>query len=130
AVFFVRPMRLPLRIQERKSSANTQKFGLPLHLFMTITDTHTHLYSEEFLADRTAMIARAINLGVKRFFVPSIDSSYAEPMYDLERQYPDNVYLMMGLHPTHVKPETFKAELTFVETELERRKFYAVGEIG
>ena len=33
------------------------------------------------------------------------------------------------MHPTHVK-ENFESELAFVEAELARRKFYAVGEIG
>ncbi len=95
-----------------------------------ITDTHTHLYSEEFSDDRDQMMDRAINAGVSRFFIPAIDSSYAQGMYALESQYPENVFLMMGLHPTYVKPETFEAELAFVETELARRAFYAVGEIG
>jgi TatD DNase family protein len=97
---------------------------------MTITDTHTHLYSEEFDGDRAEMIQRAMDAGVSRFFIPAIDSSYAESMYTLEAQYPDNIFLMMGLHPTYVKPETFEAELAFVEAEFARRKFYAVGEIG
>lgn len=97
---------------------------------MSITDTHTHLYSRQFTEDRSAMMQRAMAAGVTRFFIPAIDSTYAEAMYDLERQYPDHVFLMMGLHPTHVKPETFEAELAFVESEFQRRKFYAVGEIG
>lgn len=97
---------------------------------MTITDTHTHLYSRQFTEDRSAMMQRAMDAGVTRFFIPAIDSTYAEAMYDLERQYPDNVFLMMGLHPTHVKADTMEAELAFVEAEFARRKFYAVGEIG
>jgi TatD DNase family protein len=95
-----------------------------------ITDTHTHLYSEEFADDRDAMIKRAIEKGVARFFVPAIDSGYTDAMYALEKQYPDNIFLMMGLHPTYVKPETFEAELKHVETELATKKFFAVGEIG
>lgn len=95
-----------------------------------ITDTHTHLYSEEFADDRDAMIVRAIENGVHRFFIPAIDSSYAEGMYELEKQYPENIFLMMGLHPTYVKPETYQSELEFVEKEFSRRNFYAVGEIG
>jgi Tat protein secretion system quality control protein TatD with DNase activity len=31
---------------------------------MTITDTHTHLYSEEFDQDRDEMIQRALNKGI------------------------------------------------------------------
>ena len=75
------------------------------------------------------MMQRAIEAGVSRLFVPSIDSTYTQKMYDVEAQFPNNVFLMMGLHPTYVK-ENYLEELAFVETELERRKFYAIGEIG
>ncbi len=97
---------------------------------MILTDTHTHLYSEEFQNDRNEMVQRAINAGVSRFFIPSIDSSYTQKMYDLENQFPENVFLMIGLHPCYVKSETFENELQHVETELSKRKFYAIGEIG
>lgn len=96
---------------------------------MLITDTHTHLYSEAFDGDRTAVVERAMQLGVKRFFVPAIDSTYTNAMLELENSYPDNVFLMMGLHPTHVK-ENYEEELQHVEEMLASRKFYAVGEIG
>lgn len=96
---------------------------------MIITDTHTHLYSEEFNEDRTEMIQRAIDAGVSRFFIPAIDSSYTASMYDLEQQHSENVFLMMGLHPTYVK-ENYLQELQHVEEELAKRKFYAIGEIG
>ena len=96
---------------------------------MIFTDTHTHLYSSQFQDDRNEMMQRAIEAGVTRLFVPSIDSSYTQKMYDLESQFSENVYLMMGLHPTYVKENYFE-ELAHVETELARRKFYAVGEIG
>ena len=93
------------------------------------TDTHTHLYSEEFENDRSETIQRAIDLGVNRFFVPSIDSKYTQKMYDLESQFPENIFLMMGLHPCYVK-ENYLDELAHVETELSKHKFYAIGEIG
>jgi TatD DNase family protein len=96
---------------------------------MTITDTHTHLYSEEFDMDRDEMIQRAINNGVTRFFIPAIDSNYIQKMYELESDYPDNIFLMMGLHPTYVK-DNYLDELQIVEQELASRKFYAIGEIG
>ena len=96
---------------------------------MNITDTHTHLYSEEFDMDRHEMIQRAINNGVTRFFIPAIDSNYIQKMYTLESDYPENVFLMMGLHPTYVK-DNYLDELQIVELELANRKFYAIGEIG
>lgn len=96
---------------------------------MILTDTHTHLYSEEFDQDREQIIQKAIDAGVSRFFIPSIDSTYTQKMYDLESQFPENIFLMMGLHPTYVK-ENYLEELAHVEAELEKRKFYAIGEIG
>jgi len=96
---------------------------------LIFTDTHSHIYSEEFSEDRTEMMKRAFEAGVQRIFVPSIDSAYTEKMYEMEEQYPNNVFLMMGLHPTYVK-ENYEEELAFVETELAKRKFYAIGEIG
>ena len=96
---------------------------------MILTDTHTHLYSEAFDDDQDEVVQRAFGLGVKRFFVPAIDSTYAQRMYDLEKKYPENVFLMMVLHPTHVK-ENYEEELSFVSQQFEQRPFYAVGEIG
>jgi TatD DNase family protein len=94
-----------------------------------ITDTHTHLYSEQFNEDRQAMIQRAKDAGVSRFFIPAIDSSYTESMLSLEEENPDDVFLMMGLHPTSVK-ENYLEELAHVKEWIDQRNFYAIGEIG
>ena len=94
-----------------------------------ITDTHTHLYSEQFDEDRSEMMQRAKDAGISRFFIPAIDSSYTERMLDLENNYPNDVFLMMGLHPTSVK-ENYKEELAHVKEWLDKRNFYAIGEIG
>ena len=96
---------------------------------MILTDTHTHLYSSQFQDDRNEMIQRAIDAGVSRFFIPAIDATYTQKMYDLETQFPENIFLMIGLHPTYVK-ENYLEELAHVEAQLAKRKFYAVGEIG
>ena len=97
--------------------------------FMIITDTHTHLYSEAFSEDQEEMIQRALDANVKRFFIPAIDSTYTESMLSLQKKYPEHVYLMMGLHPTHVK-ENYEEELAHVEEMLEKHQFIGVGEIG
>ena len=94
-----------------------------------ITDTHTHLYSEQFDQDRDAMIQRAKDAGVQRFFIPAIDSSYTERMFSLKENYPSDVFLMMGLHPTSVK-ENFKSELQHVKDWIDKKSFLAIGEIG
>ena len=94
-----------------------------------ITDTHTHLYSEQFNDDRNAMIQRAKDAGVSRFFIPAIDSTYTESMLSLEKENPNDVFLMMGLHPTSVK-ENYLEELAHVKEWIDKRNFYAIGEIG
>lgn len=96
---------------------------------MILTDTHTHLYASQFDEDRKEVVQRSIDLGVERFFIPAIDSHTTDAMFALEKQFPDNMFLMMGLHPTHVK-ENHKEELAHVKTWLDKRNFYAVGEIG
>lgn len=96
---------------------------------MIITDTHTHLYTEQFDEDRDQVIQRALAAGVSRFFIPAIDSTYTKAMYSLEASYPDNMFLMTGLHPTHVK-KNYLEELTHIESQLKVREFVAIGEIG
>lgn len=94
-----------------------------------LTDTHTHLYSEQFDEDRGVMMLRARDAGVKRFFVPAIDSTYNQRMFDLEERFSDEVFLMMGLHPTSVQ-KNYKEELKLVKEWIDKRDFYAIGEIG
>ncbi|MEO0526688.1 MAG: TatD family hydrolase [Bacteroidota bacterium] len=96
---------------------------------MILTDTHTHLYSEAFDEDRDKVIKNAIANAVERFFVPAIDSTYTRSMLRLEEAYPKHIFLMMGLHPTHVK-ENYEEELEHVSQMLRQREFYAIGEIG
>ncbi len=93
-------------------------------------DTHTHLYSEDFDADRSEMIQRALDKGVTEFFLPAIDSETHENMLALEQQYPGKIHAMMGLHPCSVKPESWEKELEIVEGYLSQRDFCAIGEIG
>ncbi len=98
---------------------------------MILIDTHTHLYSEEFESDRTQMMDRALAAGVEHFFVPAIDSSYFNGMQQIQQQYPQNVHLMMGLHPCYIKSDHEKI-LKKIEKELfaAPEKFTGVGEIG
>jgi len=94
-----------------------------------LTDTHTHLYVEEFDADRDEVMQRALDAGVNRFFIPAIDASYTGRMQALKEAWPSQVYLMSGLHPTHVK-ENWEEELRLVEDQLSTGEYVAVGETG
>lgn len=96
---------------------------------MELIDSHTHLYLEEFDADRDAVIQRAQALGVQKFLLPAIDASYTPRMLQMQADYPNIVALMTGLHPTHVK-ENYKEELAHVTEQLQGGYSIAVGEIG
>lgn len=94
-----------------------------------LIDTHTHLYVSEFDNDRDAVIARAKELGVGQFVLPAIDSETTAVMHSLKNQYPNEMHLMMGLHPTHVGANV-EQELAHVRKQLQAHNFVAVGEIG
>ena len=96
---------------------------------MVLTDTHTHLYLEQFDEDRAEVMRRAIEQGVERFFLPNIDSSHTDSMNAMVAQFPDHCFPMMGLHPCSVG-ENVQSELDHVEQELATGKYIAVGEIG
>lgn len=96
---------------------------------MILTDTHTHLYSEQFNDDIDTVIQNCIEKGITRLFLPNIDSSSIEGMMKLGTDYPDNCFPMMGLHPTSVG-ENYKEELALVEEWMTKQQFCAVGEIG
>ena len=96
---------------------------------MRIIDTHTHLYLNQYKEDVDKVIERAVKKGVDRFIFPAIDSSHLEEMHDLKKRYPENIYLMSGLHPVSVK-ENYKEELEIVFKSLSAHKYVAIGEIG
>lgn len=100
-----------------------------ISLYRTMIDTHTHLYDRQFDADRAAMIQRAKDAGVTKVFLPNIDSETILPMLQMEKDYPQYCYPMMGLHPTSVKGN-YEEELAIVKKYLDEREFVAVGEIG
>ena len=97
---------------------------------MIFTDSHTHLFAEEFDNDRDAAILRAHQHNVMHLFLPAIDSAYHDKMLQVSRKYPDVCFPMMGLHPSSVKGN-FMEELKIVSDYLAnpRLKFYAIGEI-
>jgi TatD DNase family protein len=97
---------------------------------MQFIDSHTHLYLDEFEADRDESIRRAVASGVGIMLLPNIDHTSWKPMLDVCAKYPLNCFAMAGLHPTSVLPETVESELAEVSRQLETGQFVAVGEIG
>ncbi|MFW6019043.1 MAG: TatD family hydrolase [Bacteroidales bacterium] len=96
---------------------------------MIFTDTHTHLYAEEFDDDRNDVIRRALDKGVENFLLPNIDETSIDSLHNLCDQWPQNMYPMMGLHPSSVQ-KNYETQLDGIFDHLEKRKYYAIGEIG
>lgn len=93
------------------------------------TDTHTHIYLEQFDEDLDEMVGRAINASVGKMYMPNIDSSTIKRLLNLTERFPAHCLPMMGLHPCSVK-EDYKEELDIVYRELQTGRYYAVGETG
>ncbi|MBU3714601.1 MAG: TatD family deoxyribonuclease, partial [Ferruginibacter sp.] len=94
-----------------------------------MTDTHCHLYLDDFKSDIEQVISRARSAGVEKMYLPAIDSSTHDAMIALEENYSGICHAMMGLHPCYVK-ENYLQELDIVEGWLRKRKFVAIGEVG
>jgi TatD DNase family protein len=97
---------------------------------MILTDTHAHLYAEQFEGDSDEMIRRSLDSGVSRVFLPAIDTGTHEQLVSLADKYPQNCFAMMGLHPCSVDAATIEKEIAAIEEWHSKRKFVAVGEIG
>jgi TatD DNase family protein len=96
---------------------------------MHFTDSHAHIYSEQFKSDRDETLRRAFDAGVTTIVMPNIDHTSVEVMLETEANYPDRCFAMMGLHPCSVNQD-FQWELYQIEDWLSKRPFAAVGECG
>lgn len=97
-----------------------------------LIDTHSHIYSEEFDADRDEAIARAMAVGVSHIVLPNIDLSSIERLSVLAQSDTNFFYSANGMHPTSVNAD-YKAELNeiFADTTFGSiPNVVAIGEIG
>lgn len=94
-----------------------------------LVDTHCHLYLEEFQTDLASVLKRAAEAGVRRIYMPSIDSSHLRNMLKLQKTYNGICYSMLGLHPCYVR-ENYRDELQIIKNAIEYDQFFAIGEIG
>ncbi|MBP3228851.1 MAG: TatD family hydrolase [Bacteroidaceae bacterium] len=95
-------------------------------------DTHTHIYTPEFDADRAEVVERAAAAGAEALLLPAIDEASVGPMLDCCRRWPALCRPMLGLHPTELPTEGFEAVLDRFEQRLQTpgHPFVAVGEVG
>jgi len=96
---------------------------------LQLVDTHTHLYLEDFDADREQLLQQAEAAGIQSFYLPNIDEDSIEALLRLEADHPETCFAMMGLHPCSVK-ENYQEQLRTMESWLAKRTFVGIGEIG
>ena len=66
-----------------------------------LTDTHCHLDFHTFNSDRQAVIQRAVEAGVTRILIPSLDWESSRSAVKLAKPHP-NLFSAIGFHPTEV----------------------------
>ena len=67
-----------------------------------LTDTHCHLDLDKFDLDRAAVIQRALDAGVNRILIPSLDLDSSHAAVRLAEAHP-NVFAAVGFHPTDLE---------------------------
>ena len=93
-----------------------------------LADTHCHLNFEAFDSDRSEVIARARDVGIKHMLNPGIDLKSSQAAIELADAYPE-VFAAVGVHPND--------SLTWDDLSLDKLrelaklpKVVAIGEIG
>ena len=92
-------------------------------------DTHSHIYAEEFEADRDQVVERALSADVKYIILPDIDRTTRSSMLTLAEQYPRIMLPLLGVHPTSVNA-SYKEEYAAFEKLLGKYTIHGIGECG
>lgn len=94
-----------------------------------MTDSHTHLYGEEFSEGGVPAVERALAAGVNRMILPCIDPTSVGPMLALHTRFPENTSIALALHPTEVR-EDWRERLEEIRRGFGDAALCAIGETG
>ena len=92
-------------------------------------DTHAHLYREYYPEDLREVIQRAIDARVERVLLACVDALTPPMIAEAVEMFPDNIYGLIGLHPSDVR-ENYEEVLAELETHIDDRNIVGIGEIG
>lgn len=96
-------------------------------------DTHTHLYMEDYMEDDpegcAKAVDRAIEAGVCKLILPSVDRESSALVVKLHSQRPESTFTAMGLHPTEVESD-WRKEIHEIMRAIIPTKPVAIGEVG
>ncbi len=91
-------------------------------------DTHAHIDTEVFDADRNEVVERAFNSGVESVIIPAIEPKFFNKVINTASIY-NNVFCGIGIHPHNASDASDEA-LAKVEELSHYEKCVAIGEIG
>ena len=91
-------------------------------------DSHCHLNFDAFDEDRDAVIARALEAGVDRIILPSVDLENADSGIRLANEHV-GIYAAVGIHPTSTA-DFDESWLDRIAEQSHDSKVVAYGEIG
>ncbi len=93
-----------------------------------MVDTHAHIDTEAFDADRDAVLQRAQAAGIEAIIIPAITIERTDVAEQLVAEYPW-IYRAVGIHPHHAASAT-PTLFEQVERSVTAPKVVAIGEIG
>lgn len=93
-----------------------------------LTDTHCHIYLDDFEEDRSAVLDRAAEAGVAHIFMPAINFGSLDQMDQLSHPA-IRFHRMAGIHPTEINKGVEAEERELLE-RCRKGAIVAVGETG
>ncbi|WP_185883011.1 TatD family hydrolase [Blattabacterium cuenoti] len=97
---------------------------------MKITDTHAHLYMNEFQKDYKLVIKKSLSQGIHRILLPSLNKNSIIKILKLKKNFPTICFPMIGLHPNYINSDNLKIELNNIMNCIEKHYIISIGEIG
>lgn len=96
---------------------------------MYLIDSHCHLNYEDFQSDLDDILKRAKEKSIYKIVIPAVEFDSINTINKISSSHPEICFPCIGLHPTSVK-ENYKTQLATILSEINNRKYYAIGEIG
>jgi len=93
------------------------------------TDTHCHLYLNQFDHDREQVLKRAWNAGIVWILNPGIDLETSQKAIALSKAHPKLINSAVGIHPNYGQPWNSDI-LQDIRTLAQESEVVAIGEIG
>ena len=94
-----------------------------------LSDTHCHLYMQDFEDDLDKVIENASAAGIRKILVPGIDAGTSQESITLSQTFPEYIYAAVGIQPNS-SSGVKRSDLDLIESQATLPNVVAIGEIG